>query len=80
MSLGDCTQMWQGGAWLCFRWEEREKKSKVKSSGKQCEEVVARAGNVSAEGPWELSQWGERSPEEHRWIGWDVAVWVHGHL
>lgn len=42
---------------------------KVKSSGKQCEEVVARAGDLTAEGPWELSQWRDRSTEEHRWIG-----------
>lgn len=70
VSLGECAHMWQGGVWMCFRWEEREKSQlKMESSGKQSEEVVARAGNVSAEGPWELSQWEYRSTEEHRWVG-----------
>lgn len=23
--LGDCTCTWQGGVWMCFRWEEWEK-------------------------------------------------------
>lgn len=49
----------------------------MESSGKQSEEVVARAGNLSAEGAWELSQWVCRSTEVD-WVCWKGGTLLGG--
>lgn len=61
--------MWQGGVCGCALGGRRGRRRplKMESSGKQSE--VARAGNLSSEGAWQLSQWIYRSTEEQRGIG-----------